>query len=465
MKQFMGDDFLLNTPTAEKIYHKFAETMPICDYHCHISPAQIAENKPYRSITEAWLGGDHYKWRLMRMAGVPERKVTGDASDFEKFEAYAAAVSLAIGNPLYHWTHLELSRYFGIDEPLTPNNARAIFDKCNDMLSENMRPQELIARSNVDLICTTDDPTDTLTHHESLRVTNESGAAILPAFRPDKAIAIHTDPFVPYIKKMAQVSNIEITSFDTLRAALASRMDYFAEHGCKLSDHSLEALTSGIYTDDAASKAFDKALQGGKVSEDEAHAFRTRMFVFLASEYARRGWTMQLHIGALRNVNNAAFKTIGVDSGFDVMNDRPIALELVTLLNQMLNQIGTLPRTILYSLNDKDNYTLSAIAGSLQKSGAESFVSQGPAWWYHDQLVGMEEHMRTLAAVSPLAQFVGMTTDSRSLLSYTRHEYFRRLLCDMIGDWVERGEYPYNEDALGKIVRDVCFNNAMRLFE
>jgi glucuronate isomerase len=460
----MDQNFLLNTPTARELFFNIAAELPICDFHCHIPPQQIAQNKPFRSITEAWLGGDHYKWRMMRIAGVPERRITGDASDIEKFEAYASALSRAIGNPLYHWTHLELQRYFGVEEPLTGANAASIFARCNAALEDGMRPQELIARSNVRLVCTTDDPADDLRWHEELAVRNESGARVLPAFRPDKALNLAAAGFAGYVGELGKAAGVDIDSYETLKLAIAKRVDFFHEHGCRLSDHALDVVPCAVCDGATIEKVFGDAMAGKALTFEAQSQYRTDLMAFLAGLYQSRGWTMQLHIGAIRNVNADMFARLGPDIGCDAMNDLPIATPLAGLLSVIASR-GPMPRIILFSLHDKDNYALSVIAGALQADGICAHVSQGPAWWYHDQRDGMVKHLRNLANVSPLSEFIGMTTDSRSLLSYTRHEYFRRILCSVIGDWVENGEFPNDADALESIVRKVCFENAMRLFE
>jgi len=462
MKPFMGHYFLLDTPTARDLFHELATELPICDFHCHIPARQIAENIPFRSITEAWLGGDHYKWRTMRIAGVPERRITGDASDLEKFESYAATISRAIGNPLYHWTHLELQRYFGIDEPLTAANAVSIFTRCNSALGEGMRPQELIARSNVRLVCTTDDPADDLRWHEELALRNESDARILPAFRPDKALNAVAPGFAEYIAALGAAAEVEIDSYEKLCAALSKRVEFFHEHGCRLSDHALDVVPCAAA--DAIEGTFNDALAGRPLSADALARYKTDLLTRLASMYREHGWTMQLHIGALRNVNAGMFSALGPDAGFDAINDVSVSTPLAGLLS-IMSAHAPLPRLLLFSLHDKDNYTLASIAGALQRDGVAAHVSAGPAWWFHDQRDGIVKHIRNLANVSLLSEFIGMTTDSRSLLSYTRHEYFRRILCNVLGDWVENGEFPNDADALGAIVSKVCYENAMRLFE
>ncbi|MDR2505669.1 MAG: glucuronate isomerase [Oscillospiraceae bacterium] len=465
MKPFMDDNFLLTTETARELF-AIAQPLPICDFHCHISPKEVAENKPFRSITAAWLGGDHYKWRMMRIAGVPERYITGDASDLEKFKAYAGALQFAVGNPLYHWTHLELQRFFGIYEPLTARNAVEIYEKCNDLLTEGMRPQEIIARSNVAIVGTTDDPTDDLKWHDILADSriNESGARIVPSFRPDRAMNILANGFREYTALLGEAADIEIDSFSTLCEALASRIDYFSERGCRVSDHGPAFIKHAPISCVKADEALKAALAGKPVAEEQYVAFYNTLLAFLAAQYQKHGWTMCLHIGAVRNINPTLFKSIGADAGSDVMGDLSVSSQLAAILSDMAS-VTELPRTLLFSLNDKENYSLAVIAGALQKDGAASNVGVGPAWWYHDQLEGMRKHMKELAAVSVLSEFVGMTTDSRSFLSYPRHEYFRRIFCEQLGQWVENGEYPYDAAALSEIVRKVSCENALRIFQ
>ena len=465
MKNFMDENFLLTTDTARELYHDVAAGLPICDFHCHLPPSMIAQNKPYRSITEAMLGGDHYKWRLMRIAGIPERLITGDAPDLDKFKAFAGVVQYAIGNPLYHWTHLELQRYFGIYEPLTADNAEYIFNKCNELLAEGMRPQEIISRGNVAVVGTTDDPIDDLRWHELLAdpARNESGARILPSFRPDKALNITGAGFSDYIHALGGAAGRGIHAFHTLKHALAERIDYFNKRGCRVSDHGLETVPYSRVNESKADAALKHALAGTKPTDEQAGAYRASLLAFLAHEYDRLGWTMCLHIGAIRNINPAMFDRFGPDVGCDAMHDMPVATPLAALLGE-ISLHTKLPRTLLFSLHDKDNYALAVTAGGLQRDGVASHIGLGPPWWYHDQRDGMVKHMRELAAVSAINEFVGMTTDSRSLLSYTRHEYFRRIFCNQLGEWVENGEFPGDMAALGEIVRRVCYENAARMF-
>ncbi len=463
MKRFMGKNFLLDTDTARELYHDIAADLPICDFHCHIPVQQIAENEPFTSIAQAWLGGDHYKWRAMRIAGVPEAFITGNATDEEKFMAWAETMPKLIGNPLYHWTHLELQRYFDIDEPLSPKSAADIWNECNRQIVD-LRPQDIIAQSNVKIVCTTDDPIDSLEWHQRLRAGNESGADILPAWRPDKALNIDAPTFGPWLLQLENAVGFAIGDFETFKRALTLRLEFFHANGCRLCDHALDVVPVSGPSDTMAQEAFIAFRRGGGVLAQLADAYRATLLTFLASEYSRLGWTMQLHIGAMRNLNKPMFARLGPDTGYDGIADAPIARPLVALLGAMSDR-APLPRTLLFSLNDKDNYTLGSIIGALQEDGVPSNVGFGPAWWFHDQRDGMVKHLRALANVTPLSEFIGMETDSRSLLSYTRHEYFRRIFCNVLATWVENGEYPEDYRALESIVRKVCFENAMGLFK
>ncbi len=463
MKRFMGKNFLLDTDTARELYHDIAADLPICDFHCHIPVQQIAENEPFQSIAQVWLGGDHYNWRARRIAGVPEAMITGNASDEEKFMAWAETLPKLIGNPLYHWTHLELLRYFDIDEPLSPKTAADIWNECNEQITQ-LRPQDLIARSNVRLVCTTDDPVDTLEWHQRLHATNESGAVILPAWRPDKALNLDSKAFAVWLLQLENAVGFAIGDFETLRRALSLRLEFFHGNGCRLSDHALDTVPVEAPSETMAQDAFLMAKRGEPVLAHLADAYRATLLTFLAGEYSRLGWTMQLHIGAMRNVNARMLERLGPDTGFDAIADTPIAKPLAALLSACAEH-APLPRTLLFTLNDKDNYTLGTLAGTLQQDGIAAHVNQGPAWWFHDQKDGMEKQLRSLANVSALSEFVGMTTDSRSLLSYTRHEYFRRVFCNVLGGWVENGEYPEDYRSLEMIIRKVCYENAMGLFK
>lgn len=462
MKHFLGKNFLLNTGIARELYHNIAADLPICDFHCHIPAQQIAENKPFTSIAQVWLGGDHYKWRAMRIAGVDEAFITGGATDKEKFMAFAEVMPKLIGNPLYHWTHLELRRYFHIAEPLSSKTAEAIWDACNEQL-KTLHPQDMIKQLNVKLVCTTDDPVDSLEWHQRLRTQNTSGATILPAWRPDKALHIDAPVFGEWLHRLENAVDFAIVDFEAFKRALTMRLEYFHANGCRLSDHGVDTLPINDANEEIAQEVFAAFRRGETILPHLADHYRSTLHVFLAAEYSRLHWTMQMHIGAMRNVNIEQFEKLGPDTGYDAIGDAPIARPLAKLL-QAMAQRAPLPRTLLFTLNDKDNYTLAALSGTLQQNGVPAHVHQGPGWWFHDQKDGMEKQMRSLANVSVLSEFIGMTTDSRSLLSYTRHEYFRRIFCNMLGQWVENGEYPEDEEMLAEIVRKVCYQNAMGLF-
>ena len=465
MKQFMDEDFLLSTPTARTLYHEFAENMPIIDYHCHLVPREIAENKPFRNITHLFLGGDHYKWRFMASMGVDDKFIRGDGDEYEKFLAYAKCISVAIGNPLYHWTHLELKRVFGINEPLSEKTAPMIWEKCNALLATpDYLPRRLIERFDVRVVCTTDDPVDTLEYHEILAKDESFKVKVLPTFRPDKAVKIDLDGFKEYIEKLSAVSGVKINSVEDVVKALKNRAEFFAAHGCRISDHALDTVP---YTDncrDLAQSALQTALSGGKPSADETDAYRTFVMVGLGEIYHDLDWAQQYHMNAQRNNNGPIYRKYGADVGFDSISDEGISAKLCKLLNAQ-EEKGTLPRTILYTLNPAANYILGTAIGNFQtQSGIAGKMQFGSAWWFCDQKDGMYEHMRTLAALGALSAFVGMLTDSRSFVSYPRHEYFRRILCDMMGQWVENGEYPCDMEVLKKIVQGICYFNAEKYF-
>ncbi len=464
MKKFMDENFLLQTQTAVKLYHEYAKDMPIFDYHCHLSPKEIADNKKYRNITEIWLGGDHYKWRAIRGNGIDEKYITGDADDKEKFLAWAKTIPACIGNPLYHWTHLELKRYFAIDDLLSPETAESIWKRCNEMLQEDdFTARGLIKRSNVKVICTTDDPVDSLEYHKAIAEDKDFDVKVLPAFRPDKCIKIEKDGFVEWIRKLEEVTGCSIGNFDDLKKALISRLEFFHAAGCRISDHGMEPFVYAEGTEEEASEALKSALAGKELSASEIDKYKTQVLLFLGRQYARLGWAMQLHMGVLRNNNTRMMKLIGPDTGFDSIGDWNPAEPLSKFLDK-LEQTEELPKTILYSINPKDNEVLAAIAGCFQGGGIPGKIQWGSAWWFNDQKDGMERQMITLANIGLLSRFVGMLTDSRSFLSYTRHEYFRRILCNIIGNWVENGEAPDDMDLLGKMVQDICYNNAANYF-
>ncbi len=444
----INDNFMLKNPTAKRLYRYYAEKMPIIDYHCHLSPEEIATDHVFKNATELFLGGDHYKWRLMRAAGVDEKYITGDADDYEKFAAFASVVPYMIGNPMYHWIHLELKRYFGIEEVLSAKSCEKIWNKINEQLKKpEFSAKNLILRSNVVALCTTDD----LKYHRALESWS---VKVLPTFRPDKLLSIEKDEFCDYIAAAG------IKSYDDVARWIEKRADYFASLGCKLSDHSLSFVP---YAEGDAKAAFEKRLSGGILSDEEEQTYKTAIMLTLAKNYARKGWTMQLHIGALRNNNTRAFGKLGADSGYDSISDAPVAQKLSRLLDAMEKE-NALPKTILYSLDKNANYTLATMAGNFQSAPFESKIQLGSGWWFNDQRDGMEEQLRALANIGLLSKFVGMLTDSRSFVSYTRHEYFRRIFCNLVGKWVEEGEYPADEQMLKEIVEGVCYKNAEKYF-
>ncbi|WP_144525497.1 glucuronate isomerase [Bacillus pumilus] len=464
MKAFLDEQFLLNSPTAEKLYHEFAKDLPIIDYHCHLSPKDIYENKTFRNITEAWLYGDHYKWRAMRANGIPETHVTGDASDYDKFMAWAKTVPMTIGNPLYHWTHLELRRYFEVQDLLNEKNADTIWQKVNEKLQgEGFGARDFIVKSNVETVVTTDDPIDSLQYHQKLREEGFS-VQVLPGFRPDKALDIANDLFEKYVHELAEASATSIQSYQDFLHALRARIDFFHEHGCLISDHAINEMTYEETTQEEVETIFHKRMSGYSLTEKEKIKFKTETFIMLGQAYCERGWAMQLHINALRNNNTKMFERLGPDTGYDAMNDEDIAKPLCRILDR-LEQEDALPNTILYSLNPRDNVVISTLAGSFQDGKTPGKMQHGTAWWFNDTKQGMTEQMMALSGIGLISRFIGMLTDSRSFLSYTRHEYFRRLLCDIIGEWVEKGEVPYDIALLGEIVKGISYENAKQYFQ
>ncbi|BDC56311.1 uronate isomerase [Bacillus altitudinis] len=464
MKAFLDEQFLLNSQTAEKLYHEFAKNLPIIDYHCHLSPKEIYENKTFQNITEAWLYGDHYKWRAMRANGIPETHITGDASDYEKFLAWAKTVPMTIGNPLYHWTHLELRRYFDVEELLNEESADIIWKKVNEKLQgDGFGARDFIVKSNVETIVTTDDPVDSLIYHQQLREEGFS-VQVLPGFRPDKALDITNDLFIEYVHQLAKVSSIQIESYQDFIKALHMRIDFFHEQGCLISDHAINEMTYEDTTEEEAAIIFHKRMSGHPLTEKEKVQFKTHTFIELGQAYGQRGWAMQLHINALRNNNSKMFEWLGPDTGYDAMNDEDIAKPLCCVLDR-LEQAHALPKTILYSLNPRDNVVISTIAGSFQDGKTPGKMQHGTAWWFNDTKQGMTEQMMALSSIGLISRFIGMLTDSRSFLSYTRHEYFRRLLCDIIGDWVEKGEAPNDLNLLGGMVKGISYENAKQYFQ
>ncbi len=460
----MDENFLLDNDVAKKLYMNYAKDLPIIDYHCHLIPKEIYENKEYKNITEIWLYGDHYKWRAMRTMGIGEEYITGDASDYDKFLAWARTVPMLIGNPLYSWTHLELQRYFDIYEVLNEETAPSIWEKVNrKLVSGQYRARNLIEKSNVEVVVTTDDPTDNLEYHVKLVEENNFRVKVLPGFRPDKGLEINRDGFQEWIKKLQDVSNIYISSYDDFLTALQSRVEFFHSCGGRISDHAIDTMMYAEASKEEVEGVFKKAFAGNKVSIEEEKKFKTFTLTFLGKLYAGYDWVMQYHINASRNNNEIMFEELGPDTGYDSINDQVIAKPLVSLLNSMAKD-KALPKTILYSLNPTDNSTIASIIGSFQGGGIPGKVQFGTAWWFNDSKPGMLNQMEALASIGVFSQFIGMLTDSRSFLSYPRHEYFRRLVCSFIGKWVENGEVPEDYNLLGKIVADISYYNAKEYF-
>ena len=465
MKAFMDKDFLLKSDTAKTLYHDFAEKMPIVDYHCHINPMEIYEDKRYETITEVWLGGDHCKWRAMRSCGVPEKYITGDASPAEKFQKWAETLPSLIGNPLYHWTHLELQRYFGITESLNGGNAMEIYEKCNAILAQpDMSTRGIIRKSNVKLICTTDDPADDLKAHELLAADPDAPAVVLPAFRPDKAMRADKADFPQYVERLEGVVGYPIVKMEDMRRALRDRIEYFDQHRCRVSDHALDYCFCVQADEEKLDDILARAKAGKGITWEEQLAYHTALLLTVGQEYTKRDWVMQLHFGCIRDNSAKMFKQLGPDTGFDAANDVSNAVGLAALLNS-LEQANALGKTILYSLNPADNIVIGTVMGAFQTdSGIPGKIQQGSAWWFNDHKPGMEAQMISLMTLGVMGSFNGMLTDSRSFLSYTRHEYFRRILCDLFGQMVEDGEYPADIPQLGKMVENISYCNALRYF-
>ena len=465
MTPFMNEDFLLKTETAKKLYHQHAANMPIIDYHCHINPQEIYEDRRYDSITQVWLGGDHYKWRAMRSCGVAEYYITGDASPAEKFQKWAETIPNLIGNPLYHWTHLELQRYFGIYEPLNGKNAMEIYEKCNAILSQpDMSARGIIAKSNVKLLCTTDDPADDLCWHEKMAADATMPAIVLPAFRPDKAMRADKPYFPQYVQKLEGVVGYAINSMDDMRKALTERINYFEAHGCRTADHGLDYAFYVEATEEQLDDIFARAKAGKAITWEEQLAYHTTLLVHCGKSYKKYDWVNQLHFGCIRDNSKKMHTKLGVDTGFDAINDQSNALGLSRLLSAY-EMSDALTKTIVYSLNPSDNGVVGTLIGCFQSdSPIPGKIQQGSAWWFNDHKPGMEAQMVSLMSLGAFGTFNGMLTDSRSFLSYTRHEYFRRILCNLIGRMVEDGEYPADLEALGQMVENISYNNTRRYF-
>ena len=463
MKGFLNEDFLLNSYTAKRLFDNYASKMPIIDYHCHLSAKDIAEDKRYDDIAKVWLGHDHYKWRLMRNNGVDEYYITGGAGDREKWYKWVESLQRAVGNPLYHWCHMELKNYFGYDKPLTIKNADEAWNFCNQKLTSGLGVRKMIEMSRVEFIGTTDDPIDDLTWHKMLADDSSLRVMVAPTFRPDRALNIDKQDWKQYIKELSRVSGIDIVDLASLQNALSKRMDAFDELGCRSSDHGLDYVPNAEGKATLARRAFCKAMAGEKIGKSEQDSYKIYLLTWCAEQYAKRDWVMQLHCNCMRNPNTSAYKSLGADSGFDCILPSVNGVALQRLLDN-LERKNALPKTILYSLDSNDDAFLDVLAGSYQSSEARGKIQHGAAWWFNDHKQGIKKHLSSLSSLGVLGNFVGMLTDSRSFLSFARHEYFRRILCDYLGELVDRGEYPCDIGYLGSLVEDICYYNAKKYF-
>ncbi|AEI48695.1 glucuronate isomerase [Runella slithyformis] len=468
-KTFLDEDFLLQTDAARTLYHEFAKQMPIIDYHNHLPPDQIVNDKNFDNLTQIWLYGDHYKWRGMRANGIDESYCTGDKSDYQKFEKWAETVPYTLRNPLYHWTHLELQRYFDVHDILSPKTARKIYDECSEKLrTPDYSVRNLLRKMNVEVVCTTDDPLDSLEYHQQFPNTPSLkgegwGGVMRPAFRPDKFILIGNPNFAGFIQKLAVIVGFEITSYDDLTKALRVRAHFFASLGCLLSDHGLEQLYAADFTPEDANTVFKKALAGQTLTTTEQVLYQSAILHYLGTMYHELGWTQQFHIGALRNNNSRALRLLGPDTGWDSIGDWSQAKALSTFLGR-LDEYNQLAKTIIYNLNPADNEVIATMIGNFNDGSVAGKIQFGSGWWFMDQKDGMEKQMNALSNMGLLSRFVGMLTDSRSFLSFPRHEYFRRILCNMFGNDIENGELPNDTEWIGQVVQDICYNNAKRYF-
>lgn len=462
MEKFLDKNFMLHSDTAIRLYHEFAADLPIIDYHCHINPREIYEDMRFDNLTQLWLYGDHYKWRAMRTCGIPEKYITGDASDYDKFYAYAQTLEMAIGNPLYHWSHMELKKYFNYEGILNTETAPGVWEHCNKILRSGLSVRKIIEMSGVETICTTDDPADDLIWHRKISDEGSMKTKVLPAWRPDKMLNISKGGFCEYLKKLTEVSGIEIKDMATLKEAARKRLDFFEENGCSVSDHGLDYVPYILCSEAEADEILQRAMAGNGLSADETEKYQTFTLGFLVEEYRRRNWVLQLHYGCRRNLNTRAYESLGADTGYDAISSYTPSEKLIAFLDHM-NMQGGLPKTILYSLNPNDNAIIDSVIGAFQE-GVGGKIQHGSAWWFNDNKEGMIQQMTSLANLGVLGKFIGMLTDSRSFLSYTRHDYFRRILCDMIGTWVEKGEYPEDFNALGKIITGIAYDNAKKYF-
>lgn len=464
MKKFLDENFLLNTKTAQQLYHEYAKEMPIIDYHCHLPPDQIAEDKQFDNLTQIWLYGDHYKWRAMRTNGVDERYCTGNASDYEKFQKWAETVPYTLRNPLYHWTHLELQRYFGVNEILNGDSAQKIYEECTAKLqTPAYSVRNILRKMNVKVVCTTDDPVDTLEHHQKIK-EDDFGTRILPAFRPDKAMGVDdAAQFSAYVGKLESISNCNITTFHQYLDCLKARHDFFATMGCSVSDHGLEQMYAEDYTEAEIKAAFNKIRSGRELTLEEALKFKSAMLEIFAVWDWEKGWVQQYHLGALRNNNTRRLRELGADTGWDSIGDFPQGRAMSKFLDRLDNK-NQLTKTILYNLNPADNELMATMIGNFNDGSVAGKIQWGSGWWFLDQKDGMIKQINALSNMGLLSRFVGMLTDSRSFLSFPRHEYFRRILCNLFGEEIENGELPNDIEWTGKIIRDICYHNASHYF-
>jgi len=464
MKTFINDNFLLHTKTAQRLYHDYAKEIPIIDYHNHLSPSHIANDLNFENITQAWLNGDHYKWRAMRSNGINEKYVTGNASDWEKFEKWATTVPYTLRNPLHHWTHLELLRYFGIDEILNPSSAKAIYEECNSKLVTNeFSTRNLLKSRNIEVVCTTDDPTDSLEYHQSFQ-GKETNLKMLPTFRPDKAMAVDdAENFNNYVKKLEEVTNISVNTYSEYLTALKNRHDFFASVGCKVSDHGVEEMYADDYTEAEINSIFNQLRNAKQIDTTQSRKIKSALLKTFAEWNCEKNWVQQFHIGPIRNNNSRMFQQLGADTGWDSMG-RTVNPKSVSRFLDNLDKNNRLAKTILYSINPADNEMLATMIGNFNDGTVAGKIQLGAAWWFNDQKDGIIKHLDALSNMGLLSRFVGMLTDSRSFLSFPRHEYFRRILCNVLGDEIEKGELPNDEKWIGHIVQNICYNNAKEYF-
>ena len=464
MKNFIDDNFLLETEYARKLYHDYAKSMPVIDYHCHLSAKDIAEDRIFRNLTELWIEGDHYKWRAMRVLGVEEKFITGEGSDKQKFEKWAATIPFTLRNPLYHWTHLELKRYFDVDEILNTSNAAKVYDHCNDMISTpEYSTRNLLRKMNVEVVCTTDDPADDLKFHKQIS-DDDFEIKILPTFRPDKLLGIEEEQFKSYLNKISGQTEIDVTDFDSLLKAVESRIEFFHENGCRLSDHGLECARAEEFADEELNRIVKKKISGEALDTSEILAYKSGLLHHLGRLYSAKDWTMQLHLGPIRDTNSRLLKKLGANAGVDSIGDFQQARPLAKFMDS-LDKIDALPRTILYNVNPAENEVMATMAGNFMGDTQKGKVQHGAAWWFLDQKDGIEKQLNTISNMGLLSCFVGMLTDSRSFLSFPRHEYFRRILCNLFGNDIKKGELPEDLKWIGKIVQDICYYNAVEYFE